>query len=267
MYRFDPACAVYATPVLPQYLVACPADVRANDGSYVWRGPRTGRLLRHASALVLGVVATLESYPGTVDVLPFDDVVAEGGPDWAEEMADRLDGDLAPDIVVKGTLAGRVFTQAVTVVDEAAAPASFDREEMRARYRERRCVWSLIRGRDLDPFLAAGFLWVGEAVRRGAPVAAQRAVEKGIEHHGIRRPLAELLVDAATIAGVRTGVAADALGCLVFARRIRIDLAEGVVATDRPFTTSSRDYPDAIARSWQGRGVDREPALAAIEPA
>lgn len=265
MYRFDPARASSAAvPVLPRYLAAVPADLRGNDGCYVWRGPRTGRTLRHASMLVLGVVATLESHPGTLDVVSFDDMLAEGGPDWAEDIAGRLDGDLAPDILVKGTMAGRSFVQAVTAVDNSARAAPINREEMRIRYRERGCAWSLVQEGDLDSFRAAGWLWLGNAVRRGAPDAAMRAVEKVILE-GEVTPLAQLLFRAAFGGGVPVDVAADALGCLVFSRRIKIDLAGGVIATDRPFTTASHDYPAAIARSWQGVGPEPDPALTKIE--
>ncbi len=252
MHHFDPARATTAaTSVLSPYLAVVPADVRNHDGCYVWRGPRTGRTLRHASKLVLGLVATLESYAGVQDVLSFDDVVADGGPDWAEALASSLDPDLAPDILVKGTVAGGAFVQAVTGVDDLNGAALVDRECLRVRYREHGCVWSLFRERDLDPFLASGSLWVGEAIRRGAPDAAVEAVENAIFDDGGRTTLAELLFNAAIRAGVQVDVAADALGCLMHSGRVGVDFASGVVATDRPFMKASRLYPASIMRSWR----------------
>lgn len=252
MLHFDPARATSAaTSVLPPYLAVVPVDVRNNDGCHIWRGPRTGRTLRHASKLVLGLVATLESYAGVQDVLSFDDVVADGGPDWAEALAGRLDPDLAPDILVKGTVAGGAFVQAVTCVDDLNGAAHVDREGLRVRYREHGCVWSLFREGDLNPFLASGSLWVGEAVRRGAPDAAIETVEKAILNDGGRTALAELMFNAAIRAGVHLDVAADALGYLVHSGRIGVDFADGMIVTDRPFVRASHIYPASIMRSWR----------------
>ena len=252
MHHFDPArSASTATSVLPPYLAVVPADVRNNDGCHIWRGPRTGRTLRHASKLVLGLVATLESYTGVQDVLSFDDVVADGGPDWAEALAGCLDPDLAPDILVKGTVAGRAFVQAVTCVGDLNGAALVDRERLRVRYREHGCVWSLFREENLNSFLASGSLWVGEAVRRGAPDAAIEAVEKAILDDGGRTTLAELLFNAAVRAGVHLDVAADALGCLVHSGRIGVDFADGMIATDGPFVRASHVYPASIMQSWR----------------
>ena len=252
MYRFDPACATSTTrTLLPPYLAAVPADVRDGDGCHAWRGPRTGRAMRHASKLILGLAVTLEGRAGVQDLMLFDDFLATGGPDWAEDIAGHLEPDLAPDVLVKGVVGGRDFVQAVTVVDDPAATASIDRESMRIRYRERGCVWSLVREGDLDPFLASGRLWISEAVRRGAPDAAIGAVMKAVHEDGGRPLLDRQLFGAAIRAGVPIDVAADALGCLLHSGRVRVDLSGGVIATDRPLAMASRLCPDSIARAWK----------------
>lgn len=252
MHAFDPAHVTSTdTAIVPQFLALSPSDLSGGDGRYTWRGPRTGRLLRHTSALFLGVAATLEALPGTADLVALDDVLADGGPDWAEDLAARLDGDLAPDLLVRGVVGGREFVQAITVAADTTEARVLRAGSMRRRYHERGCAWSLFSAGDIRILPVASYLWVGEAVRRDPPKPAVQAVARVLDQVGSSSALVDVLFNAAVIAGVPVRTAIDALGVLVWEGGVEFDLHAGVIATDRPLQRESQVYPAAIIDTWR----------------
>ena len=251
MYCFGSAyAAVPVTDFVTPRLALMPSGLLDADGFYVYRGPTSGRVLRHRSTLVLGLVATLESRPGLVDVLAFDDVLLGDGPVWGEQIAERLDGDMSPDVLVRAVITGREFFQAVSVPGDRSSTRA-DQEAMRVSYRERGLSWGIVTGQHIDPYVASAWLWVGEAVRRGAPAAAILAVAHSIRDADGHETVADMLLDAAVTAGVPVATAADALGCLIARREVDVDLADGIVDTDRPLARSSGLYPVEIRDAWR----------------
>lgn len=250
---FDPA----ASAIIPPYLALLPSQLRDADGCYVYREPRTGRTLRLESTLQLGIVAMLGSHLGLVDIVTVDEALSEGAPTWAVAMLDRLDGDTAPHLLVRMIVGNRTFDQAITGVEDTKDATPKRREAMRRAYRERGCIWSQVTERDLDPFLASAWLWVGEAVRRGAPAAALKAVATSLDDADRRDTVSDVMLNAAIAAGVPLGTATDALGCLIARSEINVDLAAGIVCSDRPLARASGVYPTEIRDAWR---VSENPA-------
>ena len=252
---FDPASTAIALP----YLALLPSELRDADGCYVYREPRTGRTLRLESALQLGIVAMLGSHLGLVDMVTVDGALAEGAPRWAVELIDRLDGDTSPHLIVRMTVGGRTFDQAISGVEDPNEATPERRDAMRRAYRERGCIWSQVTERDLDPFLASAWLWVGEAVRRGAPAAALQAVATSLAEADRRDTVSDVMLDAAIAAGVPLATAADALGCLIARGEIDVDLASGMVCSDRPLACASGVYPSEIRDAWRVSAITAAP--------
>ncbi len=244
---FDPA----ATAVVPPYLAMLPSQLRDADGFYIYREPRTGRILRLESTLQLGIVAMLGSHRGLVDIVTVDGALSEGAPAWAVAMLDRLDGDTSPHLLARMIVGGRTFDQAITGVEDPEDATPKRREAMRRAYRERGCIWGQVTERDLDPFLASAWLWVGEAVRRGAPAAALQAVATSLDDADRSGTVSDVMLDAAIAAGVPLGTATDALGCLIARGKIDVDLAAGIVCSDRPLAHASGLYPSQIRDAWR----------------
>ena len=244
---FDPA----AIAILPPYLALLPSQLRDADGFYIYREPRTGRTLRLESALQLGIVAMLGSHPGLVDIVTVDGALSEGAPTWAVAMLDRLDGDTSPHLLARMIVGNRTFDQAITGVEDPEDATPKRREAMRRAYRERGCIWSQVTERDLDPFLASAWLWVGETVRRGPPAAALQAVATSLHDADRSATVSDVMLDAAIAAGVPLGTATDALGCLIARGEIDVDLAAGIVCSDRPLARASGLYPGQILDAWR----------------
>lgn len=251
MYSFRPSdFNPAATAVVPPYLALLPSQLRDADGFYIYREPRTGRILRLESALQLGIVAMLGSHLGLVDIVTVDEALSEGAPKWAGEMLDRLSGDAAPHLLVRVLVGNRMFDQAISGVEDPNDATPKSRNTTRHVYRDRGCIWSQVTARDLDPFLASAWLWVGEAVRRGAPAAALHAVATSLDEAGRRNTVSDVMLDAAIAAGVPLTTAADALGCLIARGEIGVDLAAGIVCSDRPLARASGLYPSRIRDAW-----------------
>lgn len=244
---FDPA----SIAIVPPYLALLPSQLRDADGFYIYREPRTGRTLRLESALQLGIVAVLGSHLGLVDIVTVDDALSEGAPTWAGEMLDRLSGDAAPHLLARVFVGNRMFDQAISGVEHPNDATRKSRETIRRVYRERGCIWSQVTERDLDPFLASAWLWVGEAVRRGAPAAALQAVATSLDDADRSGTVSDVMLDAAIAAGVSLGTAIDALGCLIARGEIDVDLAAGIVCSDRPLARASGLYPGQIRDAWR----------------
>src|SRR5579875_3626813 len=99
---------VTAVAPLPSYLALTPADVLQNDGTFRSMGLRTRSVMHHPSALEMAVRLNLEWNTQLLDVVRFDDVLAIGGPAWAERVVERLNGECAPDLLVQVEVGGRV---------------------------------------------------------------------------------------------------------------------------------------------------------------
>lgn len=244
---FDPA----TTAIVPPHLALLPSQLLHADGVYIYREPRTGRTLRLESALQLGIVAMLGSHLGLVDIVTVDEALSEGAPAWAGEMLDRLSGDAAPHLLVRVLVGDRMFDQAISGVEDPNDATPKSRDVTRRLYRDRGCIWSQVTNRDVDPFLASAWLWVGETVRRGAPAAALQAVATSLHDADRSATVSDVMLDAAIAAGVPLGTATDALGCLIARGEIDVDLAAGIVCSDRPLARASGIYPSQIRDAWR----------------
>lgn len=255
MYRFDDSrsrkmalCDLNAE--LPDVFASVPTDV-AMGGGFAIRGLSTGRILNHRSALSLAIGLDLEWNRQLIDMVVFDDLLADGGPSWAERMADRLDADHAPDLLVRMDLCGRIFEQAISL--GRAAAATNGREDgdtvhrMRDEYRDRGIVWGLVTEASVCPTRASTLLWLSMSAQTTVPDAAKVAVRNEIIRANGECSLATIVLRAALQPGVGVPMSIAALGHLAADRELRINIDGGAILSRLPPMTSSRCYSRPVA--------------------